>query len=100
MIVDWSPLRAELSRHRTEGLSLPILLWDNEMLKEIEASMEGSQIAPVAVKAMNPEFGTLAAAYGIGYAKPDSLEALQDAVQAALAADGPTIVHMTPALTA
>jgi len=89
----------ELGTAAEERLSLPILLWDNEMLKEIEASMAGSQIAPVAVKAMNPEFGTLAAAYGIGYVKPGSLEALQDAVQAALAADGPTIVHMTPALT-
>lgn len=30
MIVDWSPLRAELSRHRTEGLSLPIWWRDDD----------------------------------------------------------------------
>ena len=90
----------ELGTAAEEGLSLPILLWDNEMLKEIEASMEGSQIAPVAVKAMNPDFCKLAAAYGIAYTKPDTLEALQTAVKDALAADGPTIVHMTPAMIA
>ncbi len=79
---------------------LPILLWDNEMLKEIEASMARSQIAPVAVKALNPDFGQLAAAYGLGYAKPATLTALQTDVQTALTANGPTLIHMTPALTA
>jgi acetolactate synthase-1/2/3 large subunit/5-guanidino-2-oxopentanoate decarboxylase len=78
------------------GLSLPILLWDNGLLKEIEGSMEASQIAPVAIKAQNPDFGLLAQAYGLGYVRPVDLEGFQQAVLAALRADGPTLIHMTP----
>lgn len=87
----------ELGTAAELGLSLPILLWDNAMLKEIEASMASAQIAPVAIKALNPDFGTLAAAYGIGYARPESLPDLQRAVKDALGRPGPTLIHMTPA---
>ncbi|MDJ0628670.1 MAG: thiamine pyrophosphate-binding protein [Rhodobacter sp.] len=90
----------ELGTAAELGLTLPILLWDNGMLKEIEASMARSQIAPIAVQARNPDFGTLAAAYGIGYACPASLADLSSAVQSALTADGPTLIRMTPALVA
>ena len=90
----------ELSTAAELGLCLPILIWDNGMLKEIEASMAASQIAPVAVQARNPDFGTLAAAYGIGYAEPESLGALQAHVADALGADGPTIIRMTSDLAA
>jgi len=78
------------------SLCLPIILWDNGKLKEIEAAMIRSQIAPHAVIAKNPDFSRLAAAYGVGYSAPGSIAAFQDAVQAALRADGPTIVHTTP----
>ena len=78
------------------GLSLPILLWDNGLLKEIEGSMEASQIAPVAIKAQNPDFGLLAQAYGLGYVRPADLKGFQEAVLAALRAQGPTLIHMTP----
>ncbi len=89
----------ELGTAAELGLSLPILLWDNGLLKEIEASMAGAQIAPVAVRAFNPDFGMLAAAYGIGYRRPGALAELQADVKAAFTADGPTLIHMTPALT-
>ncbi len=70
------------------------------MLKEIEASMASAQIAPVAVKALNPDFGDLAKAYGLGYARPRDLAALQSAVSAALDADGPVLIQMTPEMSA
>ncbi|KIN71752.1 putative acetolactate synthase isozyme 1 large subunit [Sulfitobacter guttiformis KCTC 32187] len=38
------------------GLSLPIILWDNGKLGEIEDSMVRAQIAPNAVIAQNPDF--------------------------------------------
>jgi len=88
----------ELGTAAELGPPLPILLWDNEMLKEIEASMASAQIAPVAVKAFNPAFDKLAEAYGIGYVKPGDLDALKSAVQAALKAEGPVLIHMTPAM--
>ena len=46
------------------GLSLPILLWDNGKLGEIEDSMVRAQIAPNAVVQRNPDVLKLAEAYG------------------------------------
>ncbi|WP_226779161.1 thiamine pyrophosphate-binding protein [Oceaniglobus trochenteri] len=82
------------------GLPLPILLWDNGKLKEIEDAMVRSQIAPNAVVARNPDFLALARAYGAGAVAPATLSDLQEAVGAALKADGPTVILMTPALSA
>ena len=81
------------------GLPIPILLWDNGKLKEIEDSMVASQIAPNAVKAVNPDFCKLAEAYGCLSASPETIEALQAALLAALEADRPTLIRMTPHLT-
>ncbi|WP_420860776.1 5-guanidino-2-oxopentanoate decarboxylase [Algirhabdus cladophorae] len=81
------------------GLSLPILLWDNGKLKEIEDSMRGAQIAPNAVVAQNPDFDLLAQAYGMGYVRPTTIAEFQEAIVAGFAAGGPTMIHMTPAVT-
>ncbi|WP_037307522.1 thiamine pyrophosphate-binding protein [Ruegeria halocynthiae] len=78
------------------GLSLPIILWDNGKLKEIEDSMVGSQIAPNAVVAHNPDFCKLAEAFGALSATPSSLEEMQSAVRAAFDAPRPTLIRVTP----
>ncbi|RLJ60171.1 acetolactate synthase-1/2/3 large subunit/5-guanidino-2-oxopentanoate decarboxylase [Litoreibacter meonggei] len=78
------------------GLSLPIIVWDNGKLKEIEDGMINAQIAPNAVVARNPDFCKLAEAYGAHAVAPRSLEAFKQAVTDALAADGPTLIHVTP----
>jgi acetolactate synthase-1/2/3 large subunit/5-guanidino-2-oxopentanoate decarboxylase len=80
------------------GLSLPILLWDNDRLGEIEESMARAQIAPTAVRLRNPDFGALAAAYGAGHAAPRTLGALESALAAALEAPGPTLIRMAPGI--
>ncbi|MCV2868139.1 5-guanidino-2-oxopentanoate decarboxylase [Defluviimonas sp. WL0002] len=80
------------------GLPLPILVWDNGKLKEIEESMVRSQIAPNAVVARNPDFVRLAEAYGANAVRPGSIGDLQSAVHNALSADGPTLIHMTQAM--
>ncbi len=77
-------------------LCLPILLWDNGKLKEIEDSMVRSQIAPNAVIARNPDFCKLAEAYGAASARPVSLDALARDMKKALAHKGPTLIHVTP----
>jgi acetolactate synthase-1/2/3 large subunit/5-guanidino-2-oxopentanoate decarboxylase len=82
------------------GLSLPIILWDNGKLGEIEDSMVRAQIAPNAVIARNPDFCKLAEAFGARSANPQTLAEFQDAVRAAFEADGPTLIYATPALTA
>ncbi|MGJ8625589.1 MAG: thiamine pyrophosphate-binding protein [Sulfitobacter sp.] len=81
------------------GLSLPIILWDNGKLKEIEDSMVRAQIAPNAVIARNPDFVKLAEAFGANAVAPKSLTEMQDAVCAAFNADGPTLIYLTPAVT-
>ncbi|MDU8912351.1 5-guanidino-2-oxopentanoate decarboxylase [Aestuariicoccus sp. MJ-SS9] len=80
------------------GLPLPILIWDNAKLGEIEAAMIASQIAPNAVVARNPDFLALARAYGAGAKEPETLSALQQALLAAFDAPGPTVIRMTRAL--
>ncbi len=76
-------------------LSLPIIIWDNGKLGEIEDSMVQAQIAPNAVIQKNPDFVKLAQAYGAATAAPKSLDALQNAVRTALATNGPTLIHVT-----
>jgi len=78
------------------NLSLPIILWDNYKLQEIEDSMVRSQIAPNSVVAYNPDFIALAKAYGANTAQPSNLAEFKVALKDALAADGPTLVYVTP----
>ncbi|NNK15611.1 MAG: acetolactate synthase isozyme1 large subunit [Sulfitobacter sp.] len=81
------------------GLPIPIILWDNGKLKEIEDSMTRAQIAPNAVVARNPDFMKLADAFGARAVAPGNLEDLQAAVTEAFAADGPTLIYLTPSIT-
>lgn len=84
---------AELGTAAELGGALPIIIWDNAKLGEIEASMVGAQIAPTAVVAKNPDFKLLAAAYGLGYVCPECKD-LGTAMADAFACDRPTIVHL------
>lgn len=87
---------AELGVAVELGLPLPIILWDNGKLKEIEESMVRAQIAPNAVVARNPDFCKLAEAFGAYAAAPSSLAEMQNTVRAAFDADGPTLIYLTP----
>ncbi|WP_270727891.1 5-guanidino-2-oxopentanoate decarboxylase [Shimia sp. Alg240-R146] len=80
-------------------LPIPILLWDNHKLKEIEDSMVESQIAPNAVVALNPDFCKLAESYGCLATEPATLEELQGALSKAFEADRPTMIRMTAAMS-
>ncbi len=78
------------------GLSLPIILWDNGKLKEIEDSMVRGQIAPNAVVARSPDFCKLAEAFGAQSAAPQTLDEMQTAVHDAFEAGKPTLIRVTP----
>jgi 5-guanidino-2-oxopentanoate decarboxylase len=58
--------------------------------------MANAGIQPNNVTLRNPDFQALARAYGCAAAKPDSLKELEIAIKAALKADGPTLIEMTP----
>ncbi|MCX7890358.1 MAG: 5-guanidino-2-oxopentanoate decarboxylase [Rhodobacteraceae bacterium] len=78
------------------GLPLPVVIWDNGKLKEIEDSMRRNQIAPNAVVARNPDFLALARAYGAGAEEPQGPAGLAAALERAFAAGGPTLIRLTP----
>ena len=90
----------ELGTAAELGLSLPILVWDNNALGEIRDNMVSAQISPVAVTLKNPEWRHLAAAYACGYAEPATLADLCQTVNAAFTAGRPTIIRATPGLAA
>ncbi|MEO0357358.1 MAG: thiamine pyrophosphate-binding protein [Pseudomonadota bacterium] len=77
------------------GQPLPIVVWDNGKLGEIEASMVSAQIAPNAVVAHNPDFLALARAYGAAAAQPKSASALRAVLHQAFEAPGPTVIVLT-----
>jgi len=78
------------------GLSLPVVLWNNEGLGQIRDDMVASGIPETGVKARNPDFLALARAYGCGAERPENLPALSQAVTRALAAGRPTLIEVRP----
>jgi len=86
----------ELGTAAELGLSLPILIWDNEALGEIRDNMVSAQIAPNAVHAVNPKWEHLAAAYGCAYASPKTTADLCKATTDAFSAGRPTLIIATP----
>ena len=86
----------ELGTAVEHKLPLPILLWNNEALGQIHDGMAGAGIQPNAVNLLNPDFPTLARAYGAASERPANLKALAAAIKKALTAEGPTLIEMTP----
>ncbi len=86
----------ELGTAAEHKLPLVILLWNNDALGAIHDDMVMKGIQPNAVTLKNPDFQALAKAYGCIAEKPSSLKALAAAIKAALSAEGPTLIEMTP----
>lgn len=76
------------------GLPLPILLWNNDALGQIAKDMVARDIPELGVKPRNPDYLALARAFGARAERPGSLPALQDALERAFAADGPTLIEV------
>ena len=81
-------------------LPVVVLLWDNGGLKEIELSMEQSQIEPTATRAFIPNLHLLARSYGLGYVKQSSLSDLARTVEAALKSKTSILIHADAAALA
>jgi 5-guanidino-2-oxopentanoate decarboxylase len=86
----------ELGTAVEHKLPLVILLWNNDALGQIRDDMVMKGIQPNAVTLRNPDFQALARAYGADAARPENIKALRQAIAAALKADGPTLIEMTP----
>jgi len=76
------------------GLALPIILWDNEGLKQMGDDGRLRDIEPVGVTGINPDFIALAQACGCHALRIDSAEGLVEAINTAFAADRPTLIEV------
>jgi 5-guanidino-2-oxopentanoate decarboxylase len=76
------------------GQALPILLWNNDALGQIRDDMDARDIPRIGVEPRNPDFALLAQSFGCHAARPDSLDALADAMAQALAASAPTLIEV------
>ena len=75
-------------------LPLPIILWNNEGLKQIQDDMKARGIELVGVTGINPDFVALAEACRCRALKVDSAEGLSAAIDAAWKADRPTLIEV------
>src|SRR6266853_1185447 len=74
-------------------LTLPVVVWNNGALGQIRDDMRAAGIAPIGVVARNPDFVALAGACGAAGARVHEAAALAEALRAALARPGPTLVE-------
>ena len=79
------------AQHR---LALPVIIWNDRAFGEIGRLMRERGFDPFATDLMVPDLATLASAYGAAWARVAEPVDLADAVEVALAADGPTLVEV------
>ena len=75
-------------------LPIPIILWNNEGLKQIQDDMKLRDIPLVGVGGINPDFVALAQSCHCHALRVDSADALASAVRDAFAADRPTLIEI------
>ena len=74
------------------GLPLPIVIWENGGLKQIQDDMDARDITRVGVEGINPDFVQLARACHCHGVDAHNLQELQAAFRAALDADRPSLI--------
>jgi thiamine pyrophosphate-dependent acetolactate synthase large subunit-like protein len=89
---------AELATAVQENLAVVLLVWDNHAYQEIADSMDRAAMQHTATQ-LNPiDFVELARAFGSRAERVATPDALEGAVSTALAADGPTVLHVVEAV--
>ncbi|MEM9279760.1 MAG: 5-guanidino-2-oxopentanoate decarboxylase [Pseudomonadota bacterium] len=73
-------------------LPIPVIIWENGGLKQIQDDMDIRQIDRVGVEPLNPDFVALAKSCHCNAARPESMEEFVDTYKAALTADRPTVI--------
>jgi 5-guanidino-2-oxopentanoate decarboxylase len=76
------------------GLPLPIILWNNQGLKQIQDDMIARDIELVGVTGINPDFITLAQSCHCHAIRAETADQVREAVTAAFAADRPTLIEV------
>ncbi|WP_424831421.1 5-guanidino-2-oxopentanoate decarboxylase [Ruegeria sp.] len=88
----------ELVTAAEEKLALPIIIWENGGLKQIQDDMDRVSCDRVGVEGINPDFVMLAKACHCHGLEVSTVEEAQGAFVAALSADRPTVIvfHESP----
>jgi 5-guanidino-2-oxopentanoate decarboxylase len=84
----------ELATAAEEGLSLPVVIWNNDALKEIVDQMDQRHIPRIGVLPKSPDFMRLAESVGCNAERATGAQHLNDVVRGALIADRPTIIEV------
>ena len=82
----------ELVTGAEAGLSLPVIIWENGGLKQIQDDMDARGIPRVGVEGINPDFVALARACECHAAAPADEAEFRQVFGRALAADRPTVI--------
>ncbi len=84
----------ELATAAEERLALPIIVWNNDALKEIVDQMDQRQIPRIGVEPRSPDFLGLAQSLGCHATRATSAGHLQQSLRAAFDADRPTLIEI------
>ncbi len=84
----------ELATAAEEGIALPVIVWNNDALKEIVDQMDQRRIPRIGVEPKSPDFLGLAQSLGCHAVHAASAEHLAQSVRNALAADRPTLIEI------
>ena len=74
------------------GLPIPVVIWENGGLKQIQDDMKARDIPLVGVTGRNPDFLGLGEALGAWSVRAESLEHAVQTVNGAFRSDGPTVI--------
>jgi len=84
----------ELATAVEERLALPVIVWNNDALKEIADQMDRQQIPRIGVEPRSPDYMRLAQGFGCHAVRATSAEHLAQSVRDALLADRPTVIEV------
>ncbi|HEX4240548.1 MAG TPA: 5-guanidino-2-oxopentanoate decarboxylase [Steroidobacteraceae bacterium] len=85
---------SELATAAEERIALPVIVWNNDALKEIVDQMDSRGIPRIGVEPKSPDFLRLAQSLGCHAVRPAGAEQLALAVRDALVADRPTLIEV------
>ena len=77
-----------------QSLPVAIIVWNNDLLAQIQKDMVRLEIGEVGVRPRNPNYLALAEAFGCKAVRPDSLDGITAAIKSAFKGDGPTLIEI------
>ena len=87
----------ELTTAAELGLNVAVIIWHNDGYREIENSMQALGVPADSTLILAPDFEAAARAHHAAYARPESLAALEEAIEAAHRRAGPTLIEVREA---